>query len=54
MEVLPFHVKNRCPVISHLMFADDVLIFLNGRRESIKNMMEFLGEYQAAAGQKLM
>ena len=35
------------------MFADDVLIFLNGRRESIKNMMEFLIKCQVVAGQKI-
>ena len=53
-KVLPFLVKKRCPVISHSLFIDDILIFMNGRRSSVANLMEFLSKYQLALGKKSM
>ncbi|CAH9100480.1 unnamed protein product, partial [Cuscuta epithymum] len=37
--------------ISHLGYADDLLIFLNGDARSLKCFKKFLDEYQLASGQ---
>lgn len=36
---------------SHLLFADDMLIFSNGRKSSISQLMSLLREYEMASGQ---
>ena len=51
--VMPYFVSQKCPVISHSLFADDTIIFLNGRKSSIICMMNFLKRYQEASGQKI-
>ncbi|KAK9217059.1 hypothetical protein WN943_005684 [Citrus x changshan-huyou] len=37
--------------ISHLSFADDIVIFANGSRCSLQRVMDFLQRYQAVSGQ---
>ncbi|KAH9750075.1 reverse transcriptase domain-containing protein [Citrus sinensis] len=37
--------------ISHLSFADDIVIFANGSRCSLQRVMDFLRHYQAVSGQ---
>ncbi|CAH9101261.1 unnamed protein product [Cuscuta europaea] len=37
--------------ISHLGFADDLLIFMNGNARSLLNFKKFLNTYQEASGQ---
>ncbi|CAH9059413.1 unnamed protein product [Cuscuta epithymum] len=39
--------------ISHLGFADDLLIFLNGEARSLVNFNKFLNSYQRASGQTI-
>lgn len=51
--LLPFFVLGRCPVVTHSLFADDTLIFLNGRESSLKNTMDFLAKYQKASSQEI-
>ncbi|XP_027152155.1 uncharacterized protein LOC113758673 [Coffea eugenioides] len=46
-----FKVPYACPSITHLSFADDVLIFSNGSSHSLKNIMQVLKEYQMCSGQ---
>ncbi|CAM8945360.1 unnamed protein product [Rhodiola kirilowii] len=41
------------PTITHLMFADDCLIFLKARKESLDQVMHILQKYEAVAGQKV-
>lgn len=38
-----FFVPRNCPKITHLTFADDVIIFTNGSRVSLSNLMKFMG-----------
>lgn len=49
--IRPFHVPRGCSPVSHLAFADDVVIFLRDDPTSISNLMDFLREYEAASGQ---
>ncbi|MEQ5253585.1 hypothetical protein, partial [Escherichia coli] len=42
-----------CPTITHLAFADDILIFANGSRKSLQNIKATLQEYEQASGQKI-
>ncbi|CAH9110409.1 unnamed protein product [Cuscuta epithymum] len=39
--------------VTHLCFADDILVFLNGEARSIQNFKSFLGLYQKASGQAI-
>ncbi|KAL9687723.1 hypothetical protein QQ045_032130 [Rhodiola kirilowii] len=41
------------PVITHLMFADDCLLLLKARKESLDRIMRILQKYEAVAGQKV-
>ena len=44
-------VPRGCPAVTHLAFADDVLIFSNGSTAALKSVMQVLGEYQQSSGQ---
>ena len=35
-----------CPIVTHLAFADDVLIFTNGSAVSLAHLMHFLSQYE--------
>ncbi|XP_071928018.1 uncharacterized protein [Coffea arabica] len=48
-----FKVPYGCPSITHLAFADDVLIFANGSSFSLKAIMKVLDDYQRCSGQLL-
>ncbi|KAF6145533.1 hypothetical protein GIB67_037566, partial [Kingdonia uniflora] len=39
--------------ITHLLYADDFIVFLNGGKSSITGLMEFLRRYEACTGQKI-
>ncbi|KAL5728071.1 hypothetical protein ACHQM5_001194 [Ranunculus cassubicifolius] len=41
----------QCP--THLLFADDIIIFLNGNVRCLRKMLKLLTSYQATAGQIL-
>ncbi|XP_058068848.1 uncharacterized protein LOC131218185 [Magnolia sinica] len=51
--VLPFKLRRGCPQISHLLNADDTLLFLNGSLSLIRVMKAFLDSYQEASGQSI-
>ena len=40
-----FRVPRGCPTVTHLAFADDVIIFSNGSTAALKAIMQVLGEY---------
>lgn len=40
--LLTFSTPSNCPAISHLAFADDVVTFTNGARNSLTALMDFL------------
>ncbi|XP_071939020.1 uncharacterized protein [Coffea arabica] len=46
-----FKVPFACPTITHLAFADDILIFSNGSSYSLKLIMRVLDAYQRCSGQ---
>ncbi|XP_058077435.1 uncharacterized protein LOC131225851 [Magnolia sinica] len=48
---LPFSLGRGCQRISHLLYADDTLLFLNGGRASMRKIVALLDEYQSASGQ---
>lgn len=35
-----------CPLISHLLYADDLLVFTNGKHRSLKQLLTTLGVYE--------
>lgn len=39
--------------ISHLFYADDMLVFTNGRKRSLKALIELLQAYELSSGQKV-
>lgn len=39
--------------ISHLSFADDVILFTSGRKRSLENLNFFFMQYEVASGQKI-
>jgi hypothetical protein len=39
-------VPRGCPQVTHLLFADDTLVFLNGEKRSILNFMDFIKLYE--------
>ncbi|XP_075665130.1 uncharacterized protein LOC142634749 [Castanea sativa] len=41
------------PKISHLLFADDSFLFCRARVEDVSTILEILGKYKEASGQKL-
>lgn len=46
-----FHVPRVAVNVSHLMFADDLLILTNGAKNSVLNLKELMRQYEAASGQ---
>lgn len=44
------HPACNVPLITHLSFADDVLIFFDGREESLNGILDILQEFKIASG----
>ncbi|KAL9679888.1 hypothetical protein QQ045_017759 [Rhodiola kirilowii] len=51
--VQPFFPKRRAVRVSHLLFADDLLIFTNGAKNSVRNLMDLIKDFCALSGQCL-
>ncbi|XP_058103493.1 uncharacterized protein LOC131247064 [Magnolia sinica] len=51
--VTPFRLKQGCIQISHLLYADDTILFLNGAASSLSKMRQFISKYQEVLGQKV-
>ncbi|CAA7399339.1 unnamed protein product [Spirodela intermedia] len=49
--IRPYYSKRGCPIISHSLFADDAILFLNGCETSIRRLMSIISRYERAAGQ---
>ncbi|XP_065859834.1 uncharacterized protein [Euphorbia lathyris] len=49
----PVSINKFCPPISHLFFADDVMIFVEGNDEQVGVVMDILNCFCAASGQKI-
>lgn len=39
--------------ISHLFYADDMLLFTNAKKRSIANLMQLLRKYEKSSGQEI-
>ena len=45
-QTLAFSMPLHCPLISHLAFADDMIIFTNGAKQFLQHLMNFLSLYK--------
>ncbi|CAH9084422.1 unnamed protein product [Cuscuta epithymum] len=52
-KIKSYYMGNEGRAISHLGYADDLLIFLNGDSRSLLRFKEFLNNYQEASGQAI-
>ncbi|XP_027077095.1 uncharacterized protein [Coffea arabica] len=50
---LPFKVPTSCPIVTHLAYADDVIIFCSGVKRTLKKVMSVLENYCCVSGQQL-
>lgn len=48
-QIHPFHSGSM--VVSHLFYADDLLLFTNGNKNSICNLLAIVKHYEAMSGQ---
>lgn len=46
-----FYMEKRGPQITHLSFADDIIIFTYGSRTSLQKIMDILQAYEDTSGQ---
>lgn len=51
-SITPYKMGRNVTAISHLFYADDMLVFTNGRKRSVEALMGLLREYELSAGQK--
>ncbi|XP_071917289.1 uncharacterized protein [Coffea arabica] len=49
----PFKVPPHCSIITHLAFADDVIIFSSGAKSSLRLIKRVLDDYNEASGQRI-
>lgn len=42
-----------CPIVSHLLYADDCLVFANGSKVNLQKLMILLLEYASQSGQSI-
>lgn len=53
-NIEPFSHPRGAPLISHLLYADDIIIFTNGSRKSLRNIPDIFELYAQWPGQKLI
>ncbi|KAL9667161.1 hypothetical protein QQ045_001510 [Rhodiola kirilowii] len=51
--ILPFNTNCRHVLITHLLYADDLLLFTNGSKRSISNLLQLIEDFSKASGQSL-
>lgn len=52
-EIATYHTKRGAKVITHLFYADNVLLFVKGDSNSISNILNIFNKFGAASGQLL-
>jgi hypothetical protein len=50
-QIQRFGIPRGCPLISSLSFADDIVIFSNGGRSSVRRLICFIHQYERSSGQ---
>lgn len=50
---IPFSMPTGGPFINHLTYADDIVIFTSGSRNSLNLIMNCIGNYDASSGQRV-
>ncbi|XP_035540253.1 uncharacterized protein LOC118344233 [Juglans regia] len=50
-KILPFYHLRGTPIVSHLLYADDIVIFANGNKASMKSISKILELYEDWSGQ---
>ncbi|VFQ87964.1 unnamed protein product [Cuscuta campestris] len=53
LKIEPFNMGRHSQIISHLAFADDLLIFLKGTAQNLARFSNFLKAYEDASGQTI-
>ncbi|KAL9659760.1 hypothetical protein QQ045_024569 [Rhodiola kirilowii] len=51
--VQPYVTKRRTVQVNHLLFADDLLIFTNGAKNSVRNLLDLIDDFCTVSGQRL-
>lgn len=46
-----YNVGRNTLLVSHLFYANDVLVFTNGAKKSLRNLMQLLQAYERSSGQ---
>lgn len=49
-DLIRLHPKCSEPLVSHLLFADDLLVFSDGSRHSLSGIMSVLNEFKEISG----
>jgi hypothetical protein len=52
-QIQRFGIPSGCPLISSLSFADDIVIFSNGNRSSVRRLVRFIQLYERCSGQRV-
>ncbi|KAL9682430.1 hypothetical protein QQ045_014228 [Rhodiola kirilowii] len=52
--ICPYITKRQVVQVNHLLFADDLLNFTNGAKNSIKNLLDIIGNCCKVSGQQLI
>ena len=47
---VPFKVPLGCPVVTHLAYANDVIIFSSGMKKSLQLILKALKDYEMISG----
>lgn len=50
-QISGFKIARHCPTLSHLLFADDVLLFLKANISECQKVLDLLSTYCVASGQ---
>lgn len=53
LNILPYKVGRNEVSLSHLFYADDVLLFTNGANSSLRTPMQLLQNYERSSGQRI-
>lgn len=52
-KIKPFYYPKGTPIISHLFYADDIVVFSNGRKSSLRAILNVLKNYEDWSGQMM-